>query len=196
VTTLAFVRHGSHDKLGRQLCGRMPGVRLNAAGEAEALRLAERFRPERIAAVYSSPLERATQTAAPIAAALGLSVDTDEEINELDLGDWTGAAFGDLSEKQDWQWWNAARGQHRPPGGETMLEVQVRISRWLEVVRRRFPEGEVVAVSHGDVIKAALAFVLGLSLDHHDRLEVDPGSINMIQTGEWGLKVLRVNEVP
>jgi broad specificity phosphatase PhoE len=174
----------------------MPGIRLNAAGEAEALRLAERFRVERIAAVYSSPLERAGQTASPIAAALGLRVETIEDINELDLGDWTGAALGDLSKKQDWQWWNAARGQHRAPGGETMIEVQVRISRWLEAVRRRFPEDAVVAVSHGDVIKAALAFVLGLSLDHHDRLEVDPGSINVIQTGAWGLKVLRVNEVP
>jgi broad specificity phosphatase PhoE len=174
----------------------MPGIRLNAAGEAEASRLAERFRSERIDAVYSSPLERATQTAAPIAAALGLPPEIDEDINELDLGDWTGAAFGDLSTKQDWQWWNAARGQHRPPGGETMIEVQVRISRWLEAVRTRFPQGAVIAVSHGDVIKAALAFVLGLSLDHHDRLEIDPGSISMIQTGEWGLKVLRVNEVP
>jgi broad specificity phosphatase PhoE len=174
----------------------MPGIFLNAAGEAEARRLGERFRHERIAAVYSSPLERALQTASPIAAALGLAVETAADINEIDLGDWTGAAFGDLSEKQDWQWWNAARGQHRPPGGETMMEVQVRISRWLEAVRRRYPEDAVIAVSHGDVIKAALAFALGLSLDHHARLEVDPASINIIQTGDWGLKVLRVNEVP
>jgi broad specificity phosphatase PhoE len=196
VTTVNFVRHGSHDSLGRRLCGRMPGILLNAAGEAEAHRLAERFRHERIAAVYSSPLERTVQTASPIAAALGLQVETDMDINELDLGGWTGAAFGALSHKPDWQWWNAARGQHRPPGGETMIEVQVRVSRWLETVRRRYPEEAVVAVSHGDVIKAALAFTLGLSLDHHARLDVDPGSINTIQSGDWGLKVLRVNEVP
>jgi len=174
----------------------MPGILLNAAGEAEAQRLAERFAHQRIAAVYSSPLERAVQTASPIAAALGVEIETSGDINELDLGDWTGAAFGELSEKQDWQWWNVARGQHRPPGGETMIEVQVRISRWLEAARRRYPQGSVIAVSHGDVIKAALAFVLGLSLDHHDRLDVDPGSISTIQTGDWGLKVLRVNEVP
>jgi probable phosphoglycerate mutase len=196
VTRLFLVRHGSHDLLGKRLCGRMPGVDLNAEGQVQARRAAAWLGDEAIAAVYSSPLERAAQTARPIAERHGLDVQTAEALDELDLGEWTGAPLDALRPRGDWQWWNSARGQHRPPGGETMLDVQLRMARWLESVRRSHPEDRVAAVTHGDVIKATLTFVLGLSIDHHDRFEIDPGSVSAIEVADWGLKVRFVNRVP
>jgi broad specificity phosphatase PhoE len=190
------VRHGNHDLLGQRLCGRMPGVVLNAQGVVQAHRIAARLSGDPIAAVYSSPLERAFETAKPVAEQHRMGVEPTEQLNEIDLGAWTGASLDELRPRGDWQWWNSARGQHRPPGGETMLEVQLRLSRWLETVRQLHGRDTIIAVSHGDVIKAALSFVLGLSIDHCDRLEIDPGSISAIEAGEWGLKVRCVNEVP
>ncbi|RAK52810.1 histidine phosphatase family protein [Phenylobacterium deserti] len=195
-TTVFFVRHGSHDRLGHVLCGRMAGVGLGEAGRREAQVLAERLKGESLAAVYSSPLERTQQTAEPIAQAAALPLQTADDLIEIDFGEWTGAGFDALNADLRWAAWNAQRSIARPPGGESMLEVQVRLRRWLDEVRARHPDQKIAAVSHADAIKAALAHALGLSLDQHHRLEVSPGSISVLVTGDWGMKVQSINEVP
>ncbi len=76
-----------------------------------------------------------------------------------------------------------------------MLEVQTRLSRWLETLWAT-EAGTVAAVSHADVIKSVVALVLGLSIGRHDRFEVSPGSITTVEASADGLKLLRLNEVP
>ena len=192
--TVHFIRHAATDALGVTLSGRT-NAPLNAMGAAQARALAARLAGVSIDTVYCSPLDRALQTAEPIAKARNLAVETVEPLNEIDMGDWTGARFDDLDHAPEWAFWNAGRSQHRAPNGESMLEVQARIARWLEQTWRSRGSGAVAAVSHADVIKAALAHALGLCLDHHARLEVSPASISTIVIGSWGLKVDRVNEV-
>lgn len=174
----------------------MPGVELSAQGRAEADALAGRLRDEAVAAVYASPLERTRQTAKPIATQCGLEVQESADLLEIEFGAWTGAALERLEGDPQWSLWNNARTQARPPGGESMLEVQLRLCRWLDGARARHPDQRIVAVSHGDVIKAALAYALGLSLDQHLRLEVGPASVSVLVVGEWGMKVLSINEAP
>src|SRR4051812_12054483 len=104
-----LVRHAVHDRVDRVLCGRMPGVHLSAAGRDQAAWLAERLRREPVAAVRSSPRERAMETAAPIAEALGLPLAADEAFDELDVGSWAGMPFSDLAADNAWQRWNESR---------------------------------------------------------------------------------------
>jgi len=189
-----LIRHAATDALGVTLSGRA-NAPLNGMGVAQARALAARLVDDPIDTVYSSPLDRALGTAGPIAKAKGLTVNTAEPLNEIDMGDWTGARFDDLDHAPEWTFWNAGRSQHRAPNGESMLEVQARIARWLEQTWRSRGGGAIAAVSHADVIKAALAHALGLCLDHHARLEVSPASISTVVIGSWGLKVERVNEV-
>jgi probable phosphoglycerate mutase len=193
-TTVFLVRHGAHDLLGRNLCGRMEGVVLNSVGQSEAEALARRFAREPVGAVYASPLERARQTAAPIARAVGRPLTLTDALNEIDFGDWTGAEFAALQGDLRWNLWNTVRSAHRPPGGESFAEAQARVAAWLDEVFRRHPDGSVIGVCHGDLIRAALVHVLGLSLDHYDRLEVEPGSVSVVVGGEWGRKVHSINE--
>ncbi len=193
-TTIYLVRHASHDRLGKTLCGRMPGVVLGESGLAEAAELSERFASEPLAAVYSSPLERARQTAEAIAALQNLTPEIDEDLNEIDFGEWNGRSFEALHGDDAWRRWNRARMHARPPGGETMLEAQVRAARFLSSAHAQHPEGAVVAVSHGDVIKAALAHVLGLPLEFHHRLEIRPASISAVAAGDFGMRALSINE--
>lgn len=193
-TTVFLVRHGSHDRLGHVLCGRMDGVSLSDEGRRESEALAERLNGEDLSAVYASPLARTVETAAPIARAAGLAPTADEDLVEIDFGDWTGKRFEDLSDDPAWPVWNAARSLARPPGGESMLEVQARLKRWLERVRGRHPQARIAAVTHSDVIKALAAHALGFSLDQHDRLEVSPASVSVLVAGDWGLKLMSLNE--
>jgi probable phosphoglycerate mutase len=193
-TTIFLVRHGAHDRLGKMLCGRMDGVRLSDQGRREAEAVAAHLAGEGLATVYSSPLERTRETAAPIAAAAGAPVTLDPDLLEIDFGEWTGKAFQELDADPAWAVWNTARAVARPPGGESMVEVQTRLFRWLGRIRARHPEGRVAAVTHGDVIKAAVALILGFSLDQHERLEVSPASVTTLVTGDWGMKVMGLNE--
>jgi len=173
----------------------MDGVGLSEAGRRESRALARRLAGRAITAIYCSPLQRARETAEIIAEASGLNPVRDEAINEIDFGDWTGARFKDLDGQPAWDRWNVARGQHRPPNGESMLELQLRVSRRMESLINEHRDQTIVAVCHGDVIRAALAHALGLSLDRHDRFDIAPAALSVIVGGDWGLKVHSINEV-
>lgn len=172
----------------------MEGVELSDTGRREAARVAERLARERVAALYVSPLLRARQSAEPIAKVLGLTPQVAEDLNEVDLGEWTGARFEDLRRRGAWRRWDTAGRRNRPPGGESLLEIQLRVARWLNEVIERHPGAGLVAVSHSDVIKVAACHALGLSLDHHDRMKISPASISVVAAGRWGLKVHALNE--
>ncbi len=172
----------------------MAGVGLGEDGRAQARRVAERLAREPIAAVHTSPLDRARETAAPIAQRLRLAPEVHEAINEIDMGQWSGRSFEDLHGDPHWQSWNGARAVSRPPKGESMLEVQARIVGHLERVRADYRDRAVVLVSHADVIKAALLYCLGMPLDGYRLFEIGPASISTLVIGDWGAKVLSMNE--
>ncbi|MDQ4136142.1 MAG: histidine phosphatase family protein [Pseudomonadota bacterium] len=197
MTTMFFlVRHAAHELVDRVLCGRMAGVRLGDEGRAQARRVADRLAREPIAALHTSPLDRARETAAPIGERLRLEPEVREALNEIDMGEWSGRSFEDLEGNLRWRSWNGARVVSRPPGGESMLEVQARVVGHLERTRADYPDRAVVLVSHADVIKAALLYGLGMPLDGYRLFDISPASISTLVMGDWGVKVLAMNEVP
>lgn len=187
------MRHAAHSLLGRVLTGRMPGVGLSIEGRAQATRLAEHFARRPVAAVVSSPLKRAQQTAGPIAAALGQGVVTDDGLNEIDFGAWTGLTFDALQDQPAWQAWNRFRSTAPTSGGETMLVVLARVLATIAHLREAYPDGEVVLVSHQDVLKALLAHSLGAPLDLFHRIELAPASRSTLVMREDDVQVDGIN---
>jgi probable phosphoglycerate mutase len=118
--------------LGQTLWGRTPGVCLNEKGRLEAQRLAERFRGVTIDAIYSSPLERALETAETVARTMNLEVNKSPAFDEVDFGEWTGRSFDILSSDERWRRFNSVRSATRIPGGESFLEVQTRVFTGVE----------------------------------------------------------------
>lgn len=195
MTTLLLVRHAAHALQDRAvLVGRTADVGLGETGRATLPGLVGRLATKPADAVLSGPLERAIATATPIAARLGLALQVAPELDELDYGEWTGRSFDDLAHDSRWAAWNAYRSGHRPPGGESMLEVQARVVGLVERLRRLHPDGRVVLVSHADVIRALVLHALGLPLDLFLRIEVEPGSISVLQVEDWGARLLRLND--
>ncbi|MGU3537927.1 histidine phosphatase family protein [Methylobacterium sp. A54F] len=188
-----LVRHGSHDRLGKILCGRMPGVTLGEAGRAEALALAERFAGSGAVRLLASPLERTQETAAPIAARLGLRIETVPDLNEVAVGSWTGRSLDDLATDPGWQRWNTTRGAARAPGGECMAEVGARAARVLAELGAE-AGGPAIVVSHGDVIRAGLTGLLGLGSDAYDRVVVAPASVSELALWPGSGRVVSINE--
>ena len=117
MTTFLLIRHAAHDLLGRRLAGRMPGVSLNGEGRRQVERLAERLAGASIRAVISGPLERARETAEPLARGLGLPVQISAAVDEIDFGEWTGLPFAELDQDPRWCWFNTFRSGARAPCG-------------------------------------------------------------------------------
>ncbi len=193
-TTIVLLRHGQTDWIGHGIAGRQPGVHLNPEGAAQAMRVRDRLAALPIAAIYSSPLDRTRETAAPLAAARGLDVRTCDEAMELDFGDWTSRQFSALEQDAGWRRFNSFRSFSRASGGELMPEVQLRIVRAIERLRAAHPGQTVVIVSHGDVIRSALAYFLGVPLDLFQRIEIGPASVSRVRLFDDGVSVLGVND--
>lgn len=186
-----FVRHTAHDYLAKGIAGRQPGVHLNDSGRKKAEAVGDHLACLPINAIYSSPLERARETAEPLARKLGIDVQLADEFNEVDMGAWTGRTFLELDSVPQWKQWNAFRSSTRPPNGESMLEVQQRVLQKLGDIPAS--AGLVLIVSHGDVIRAIVVHYLGLHLDLLHRIEVDPGGLSLIELGQDWARVRCVN---
>lgn len=193
MTRLLLIRHALAAGVGGKIAGRAGGVSLAAAGYDQARRLRERIAGIRIAAVYSSPRERARETAAALAGDGGEGVRIANEIDELDYGDWTGAKINDLESTPRWQAFNSVRSCTRIPNGELILEVQARAVGFMEQLAERHAEQSVAVVTHGDVIRALLAYYLGLPLDLMLRLEISPASVSIIGLEPQGPFIRCVN---
>jgi probable phosphomutase (TIGR03848 family) len=197
-TLVLFVRHGQTPTTGKVLPGRARGLRLSDKGQQQAERAAERIAvlqtdARKIAAVYASPLERTQETAKPIASALGLRVRRNQGLLEADFGDWTGAELKRLYKKPEWRTVQRNPSGFRFPGGESFTEMQARICGTVDRLRAAHPGQTVVAVSHADPIKAAVAQAMGTHLDLFQRIVVSPCSVSAVLYGVDGPVVLAVN---
>jgi broad specificity phosphatase PhoE len=196
VTVFHLLRHGEHVLRGRVLAGRTPGVGLSSRGRAEIATVAERLVDEKIAALYSSPLQRTRESAEILSERLGLPIHYREDVIELDFGEWTGLTFDAVRADERWRLWNTCRSIATIPGGESMREVQKRAVEGLLELHRIHSDGAIVIVSHGDVIRAALLFALGMPLDLLSRIEVGLASLSTILIDNSGIRVPAINERP
>ncbi|HEX8349371.1 MAG TPA: histidine phosphatase family protein [Hymenobacter sp.] len=193
MTRFLLIRHATTDAVGKHLSGRMPGVFLNEEGTAQATKLAERLTGLPVHAIYSSPLERAVQTAEPIAQVLGLETTIREDFLEMDFGDWTNRSFKELENQPLFQRFNSFRSNTRIPGGELMLEAQTRIVMGLEKLRAQHPQQTVAVVSHADLIKAAVAYYAGIHLDMFQRIEISAASVSILEIYDETARLLLLN---
>ncbi len=194
MTTIILVRHGLTPSTGKVLPGRSPGLHLTDAGRQQAERTAERIGElKRVDAVYTSPLERARETAAPIGTATGLRPKVDRGLLECEFGEWTGAALPKLMKKPEWQTVQRAPSTFQFPGGESFSAMQHRIVSTLDRLRASHLGGTIVCVSHADPIKAAVAHALGTHLDLFQRIVISTGAVSVIAWSNGGPAVLAVN---
>jgi probable phosphomutase (TIGR03848 family) len=190
---LILIRHAENDVMHRRLAGRLPGVHLNRRGRQQAIALARALFDAPIRALYSSPLERALETAEPLARVLGLSVEVRPNLNEVDFGLWQGRTYKQLQRTALWRVLQTRPSQVRFPRGEALEEAQ-RVVGELEALRR---EGETIAcVTHADVIRLALLHYLNMHLDDMQRLVIAPASLSLIAFQDGQPRVLLVNYRP
>jgi probable phosphoglycerate mutase len=190
---LLLLRHAVTEHTGAVLSGWTPGLHLSEEGQRQAKGLAERLGPVPLDAVYASPLERCQETAAVVAEAKGLKVETLQDVIEVRYGDWTGRTLKELAKEPLWKVVQATPSAARFPDGESIFEMQARAVLAVERLREAHPGQTVAVCSHADVIKAITCHYLGMHLDLVQRVVVSPASVTAIAFGP-GPYLVRLND--
>ncbi len=196
--TLLLIRHGENDYTRKhKLAGHLPNVHLNERGQKQAEALAEALKAVPLKAVYSSPLERAVETATPIALARQLEVRIEAGLIETNVGKWQGRSLAMLRLQKHWKVVQHAPSRAQFPEGETFYECQSRIVSTLDsICRKHKPQDIVACVFHADPIKLAVAHFLGMPLDHFQRLSCDTGSLTALHVSESRAALIKLNQRP
>jgi probable phosphoglycerate mutase len=195
---LLLIRHGENEftRKGR-LAGQLPNVHLNERGQKQARDLAEALKEVPLTAIYSSPLERAMETATPIAEARNLKVIQETGLMETNVGKWQGRSLKALNLNKHWKVVQHAPSRAQFPEGETFYQCQARVVASLDKIIAAHKHLDLIAcVFHADPIKLAVAHYLGLPLDNFQRLGCDTGSVTALFIGEMGASVMKLNQRP
>jgi probable phosphoglycerate mutase len=189
-----LIPHGHVDPSGRWLAGRRPGVSLNAAGREQTTKLVQALKWTLISAVYASPLERAVETAHPLAADHGLDLRIREALTDLDFGEWTGRTVADLSGDPAWARFNSDHPDGCPPRGESRSAARRRVVEELMTLAKTHPGETIAIVTHGELIRCALAALGdGTVADDVLAIDVDPTRVSAIGIQSGVCRVLGVN---
>ena len=196
--TLLLIRHGENEfvRQGR-LPGRLPDIHLNEHGQEQAALLAESLKKLPIRAIYVSPLERAIETAGPLAQALGLAIQPRPGLLDTDVGEWQGVQLKKLRKLPLWKQVQEQPSAVRFPGGESFLELQQRLVGEVDAILAAHKQKDMVAVVfHSDPIKLVLAHYIGLPLDSFQKLGVATGSVSVLMVGKTAGYLVALNLLP
>ncbi|MEI7988613.1 MAG: histidine phosphatase family protein [Chloroflexota bacterium] len=194
---LMFIRHGENDYVKEQkLAGRLPGVHLNEAGRKQASLLAQALADFKVKAIYSSPLDRAIETAQPISSILNLPINISDDLIEVDFGDWTGQGLKQLRKDALWKMVQQFPSLMRFPNGESFVEAQFRVCSLVEKKCKEYkPKDIILCISHSDVIKLAVVYYIGLGLDYFQRIQISPSSITTLSIQKSGSILVNLNHL-
>jgi len=197
MTTFYLIRHGHNDFLGkRKLAGRMPNVHLSSEGKRQAETLGRILSSVKFEAIYSSPLERAVETAEPLARDQGLEVLICDGLIEIGYGSWQGQSLNSLRRRKLWPIIQNTPSLARFPEGESFPEAQARVVAELEALRglHRSKKASIACVFHSDPIKLATAHYLGMPLDLFQRITISPASMSVLAVSDNSIRVMGLND--
>jgi probable phosphoglycerate mutase len=190
---LFLIRHAMTPVTGVKLAGWSP-VPLSQEGVRQAGAMAQRFASIQLDAIYSSPVERAVQTAKPLAAVKKMRLRIRPGLGEVRYGDWEGRPLKQLAKTQHWRDVIAHPSEGRFPGGEALRETSARVVAATAEVAAAHPNGAAAIVSHADGIKMILAHYAGIHLDLYARLAIGPASVSAVWVGNGAPRILKIND--
>ena len=194
---LLLIRHGETAHNAGQMALGREDVPLNERGVEQADLLGDSLASEAITAIYSSPLQRAMATAAPLAKSLDLTVEIEDGLIEMDVGEVENQTFAELAERfPDFlrEWRSERVADLCMPGGESLRQVQERAWSAIQTIRNDHADQTVAVVTHNFVILTLLCRVMGIDLSHFRRVRQDLAAVSEIRMDAEQAVVLRMND--
>ena len=195
MATILLIRHGETDYIGKRLAGHLPGVHLNAKGSQQAEKLAEWVSTNPVKTIYSSPLERAQETATPLAVKCNIPLQLAPGLMEVNFGNLQGKTAGQLKRLKIWKQVHVDPSSVHFPDGESYIEAQRRAVNEIERILSIHGKDDLaVCVSHADTIRLIITHYLHMPLNEFQCLTIDPASISTIRFRDSGFQLLNMNQ--
>lgn len=201
MTRILLVRHGQTEwnagsQSGEHFRGRID-IGLNALGVSQAQAVARCLGALQVEAIYSSPLQRAIETARPLGQRLALDIQPCDGLLDIDYGEWAGHSQLEVAARwpEPYSWWRTAPQLVQIPGGECLADVHRRAQQGMSGILQKHGDGTVVLVSHQAVNKVLICSWLGLGTAWFWRVGQDTGCINRFGYDGKDYAVLTLNEV-
>jgi len=189
-----LIRHGQTDFIGKILCGNLPGIHLNKIGLQQAKKTADYLYKQPIKTIYTSPMERACETAAALTNVSGIEANKQEFLREINFGDFQGKESDYLLAHSAWQNFVKKPSLFEFPGGESVVNAQARITKGLDWISQHHDEDDqVVCFAHCEILLLAVCSCLMLSPDYMHRLTIDPANISLINWSKEHRKLMFLN---
>lgn len=197
MTRIFVVRHGRTAWNSQKRYQGQQDIPLDDVGRRQADALARRLSREPMTAVYSSDLERAMQTAQTIAKVHQIEPRPVASLRELAFGEFEGKTSEELERDLpvELESWRRNSMKTRPPGGETMLELDARVRSWFSATIGEHEDETVAIVAHGGPVRRLVALLLNLSLDSYWRIRVDNAALTVFESGTSGYVMTALNDV-
>ncbi|MBE0686140.1 MAG: histidine phosphatase family protein, partial [Anaerolineaceae bacterium] len=194
MTKILLIRHGDTDFVDEALAGHIDSP-INDEGVIQSLRVAEALKHLSINAIYASPLKRTQETAQPLAKLLKLDVKINQELNQVNFGDWQGLSFDELIQDLNWRIFQENPALAKIPGGEDGLMVRERVSTAIVKLISQHPQDGIIAIfSHGSIVRHTISHLIGLPLENLNQIRIAPASISTVAiSGEKG-RLLHLNQ--
>jgi broad specificity phosphatase PhoE len=195
-TRLLLTRHGQTESSRDDAFSGVIEVALTPEGLQQAMALTSRLQHEQIDAIYASPQQRALQTAAPIAQALGVAVQVREALREINFGRWENRLRSSLAREdaEELALWERGSWLAQPPGGETQQEVIARTIPCVREIVTRHRGQNVLLIAHKTVLRLLLGHLLGMSLPASRGLRIDPAGLSEVHITEDFVQLLYLND--
>jgi probable phosphoglycerate mutase len=181
MAVILLIRHGENDWVGKRLAGRLPDVHLNQKGKAQANELAEILKTIPFKAIYSSPLERAMETAQPLAQLKEMEILVCANLSEINFGDWQGKTIKQLRRLKLWKTVQNNPSQMQFPNGESFTNAQTRLVECITQITEKHEATDLIACfSHSDSIRLLVTYFLNMPLDSFQRININTTSISAV----------------
>ena len=182
MANLYLVRHGQTEwNYQKRVMGRRP-IPLNASGVQQVQVMAMDLKDWPIEKIASSSLLRTKESSQIISDALGLPFEEYDGLSEINVGEWEGNYWDQMGEDPILKAFETTPSITRPPGGETLTEVQERAVHTIERILLEEKLSNLLVVSHADTIRAVIAHYIQMDLDRSRRLQIDNASLSIIKT--------------
>lgn len=191
---ILLIRHGENDWVGKRLAGRLPDIHLNATGMDQAKNLAVKLKDLPIKAIYSSPLERAVETAQPLSLAKNLEIKICDELSEINFGDWQGITIKQLRRLKLWKTVQQKPSQMQFPNGESFTDAQQRLVQCINKISNNHESTDLVACfSHSDSIRLLVNYYFSMPLDCLQRVHINTASVTVLMLMKDHISIPYVN---
>ncbi|HSM26109.1 MAG TPA: histidine phosphatase family protein [Anaerolineaceae bacterium] len=191
---ILLIRHGENDWVGNRLAGRLSDVHLNTTGLDQAKELAAKLENLPIKAIYSSPLERAVETAQPLSVAKKLKITICDDLSEINFGDWQGKTIKQLRRLKLWKTVQDKPSQMQFPNGESFTDAQQRLVNCITKISNDHETNDLIACfSHSDSIRLLVNYYLNMPLDCLQRIHINTASVSMLMLMKENISVPFVN---